>query len=960
MTKQKNTLLFVLSIATFLLVTNAFVAAAPQNLFESAWVSQDQGTVNIDGVMAHLVHPGETIELSAQFRNMGSLPWTNDLTDPQYVGFYVYKDSIYSTPTEYNDPQSALFGKSAFASDKWGVSFDKKTEKARAALVDKVVQPGEIGTFKFSITVPADLPANSATDIATTAYDDRYYREDLTLAHGPNWMPNTTNGDPIKRSHVWWPIRVETQIPKSPFVSRKDTTLYLEGMPFTFAGANISWLGLDEDGTTFPSQYRIDDALLTAKETGSNTVRTLGVLSVGCPLCIQPRQGIFNKDALNSFDYAVKVAKENNLKLILPLVDNNDNFPSGGRKTYTNWRNLANREDFYTNADVLQDFEKHIAFVLNHVNSLTGVAYKDDPTIMAWALGNELSYESPDHYLAWAKEVSAYIKSVAPQQLVADGASVMAFNPQILAVPDVDLYGQHAYPLNISQLQAQSTLVKQAAKVLYVEDFDATDSALPEGTLDMETALKVDGARSARVTVTKTSPYASFLQLQQKHLSIEKGFEYVIQFYARANPPRKVEIALTRGDDQTVSLFQRPMVVELTDKWELFPITFDATTTEHDAMLAFRLADATGQVWLDTTSFYRASGSELLTNSSFEQRTPDWISPWELYRPNQVESTLDSFLKATEQPDNLVAGTVLGNLSGHSDTYGFQQSRSPFAFYFPGKDPQMTAVGNKLLTHNNRMRKVTAQQQPPLNAPVLHEVVHGSKGPLLTWRGVVGANWYSIQRSTDNEKWETVTDTATDMSAPFADAGATEGISYYYRIQAKSSAGIGSAFSNIQQLQSNLIRNASFEYDAYGNALAFYKLVKNPAVEGTVQQDVSSYHTGTTSLRFDITKAAANWWYLRLEQTPLWLKQDTSYSLSFWAKASKPRSLTVGLQKNQDPYTGYVTRDFTLTTDWKRYDTTFMSTVDDDNAMIVFDAAAATGQVWMDDVAVCAGGCVGN
>ena len=62
--------------------------------------------------------------------------------------------------------------------------------------------------------------------------------------------------------------------------------------------------------------------------------------------------------------------------------------------------------------------------LLTHVNQYTGVAYKDDPTIMAWETGNELGgwmLNGGAPPAAWTLEIAAYIKSLAPNQLVSDG-----------------------------------------------------------------------------------------------------------------------------------------------------------------------------------------------------------------------------------------------------------------------------------------------------------------------------------------------------------------------------------------------------------------------------------------------------------------------------------------------------------------------------------------------------------
>ena len=179
--------------------------------YEAAWVSQAQGTGSLQGtdVKPFLAKAGGKVELQANFRNSGNVVWTNE--GFLKIGFFAYKDINFSGPPQYSDPtNTALFGKSWFADASWGPSAEGTVANVRAALLKETeVLPGAIGTFPFTFSIPADATPNKSTDEWATIYDDRYIREDLTLAWGPNWMSNVTNGDPLKKAHVWFPVRIE-------------------------------------------------------------------------------------------------------------------------------------------------------------------------------------------------------------------------------------------------------------------------------------------------------------------------------------------------------------------------------------------------------------------------------------------------------------------------------------------------------------------------------------------------------------------------------------------------------------------------------------------------------------------------------------------------------------------------------------------------------------------------------
>ncbi|MEI6222174.1 MAG: hypothetical protein WCP97_05395 [bacterium] len=194
-TISENT--FELILSTFTLLNGYYPSPTP--LYEypgysAQWVSQTTGTGG--GNNPILIKRGETTNIQAQFRNDGTATWFRDTNRNDFVAFYVYKDLIYSTPPEFNNPTNPNYGRSYFANSLWGRSFDKNTEFSRAAtLREEFVLPGNIGTFDFTFTAPI----NAFTTL---------HREDLSLAYGPNWMPNYYNGDPALVAHVWFPIKI--------------------------------------------------------------------------------------------------------------------------------------------------------------------------------------------------------------------------------------------------------------------------------------------------------------------------------------------------------------------------------------------------------------------------------------------------------------------------------------------------------------------------------------------------------------------------------------------------------------------------------------------------------------------------------------------------------------------------------------------------------------------------------
>jgi mannan endo-1,4-beta-mannosidase len=228
-----------------------------------------------------------------------------------------------------------------------------------------------------------------------------------------------------------------SQTADNDFIYREGAHLILHAKPFRYAGANVYWLGLDQNvgGVSYPTHFRVDDALDTAKRMGATVVRahTVGI-STGGHLSLEPSLGRFNETAFEAIDYAIFSAHQHGIRLLVPLTDNY-HYYNGGKHDFTDWEHLPENE-FFTNAKVIADFESYIDHLLEHVNPLTGLALKNDPTIFAWETGNEIWPPT-----AWTAEISAHLKRADPKHLVLDGH--YGVDAEAADLPTVDLCGAH-------------------------------------------------------------------------------------------------------------------------------------------------------------------------------------------------------------------------------------------------------------------------------------------------------------------------------------------------------------------------------------------------------------------------------------------------------------------------------------------------------------------------------------
>lgn len=257
------------------------------------------------------------------------------------------------------------------------------------------------------------------------------------------------------------------------FVRRSGSRLELAGEPYRFAGTNIYWLGLDEnvDGVGYPTFFRIRDALDTARAMGFTVVRSHMLASTGNPLSIRPsRDGGLNEAAFATVDYAIGYAGSAGIRLILPLTDE-WSYYHGGHRDFTGPYQLP-AEAFYTDPRVIGEFRDYLRQVVRRTNPLTGLAYRADPTILAWELGNELNGMTPD----WINAVAGTLRAEAPEQLVAAGRQ-LGIDPGALAAPAVDLIDVHYYPPTVAAVQADANAVTAAGKVYLAGEYASTSAS---------------------------------------------------------------------------------------------------------------------------------------------------------------------------------------------------------------------------------------------------------------------------------------------------------------------------------------------------------------------------------------------------------------------------------------------------------------------------------------------------
>lgn len=130
----------------------------------------------------------------------------------------------------------------------------------------------------------------------------------------------------------------------------------------------------------------------------------------------------WNEAAFVHLDRVVAAARMAGLKLIIVLANSWSDY--GGIPRYMKWLGAEGPTDaFYSDPRAIALYREHVRRVVGRVSTVTGRAYRDDPTILSWELVNE-SFVAPEGALdrrRWIAEMAALVHDLDPNHLVTIG-----------------------------------------------------------------------------------------------------------------------------------------------------------------------------------------------------------------------------------------------------------------------------------------------------------------------------------------------------------------------------------------------------------------------------------------------------------------------------------------------------------------------------------------------------------
>jgi len=494
--------------------------------------------------------------------------------------------------------------------------------------------------------------------------------------------------------------------------------LTLDGAPFRFSGTNAAGLMVSNRAT-------VDQVLQTAQSDNLKVVRVWvfcdGTQCDGGQYYFQywnaatgaPAYNDSATNGLGNVDYTIAEAAKYGIKLIVTLTDNWTYY--GGMDTYVAWRGLKDHDQFYTDSTVLQWYENWVSHVLNRVNAITGVAYKDDPAIMAWELANEprcvngslpTSGSCNVQTLAnWIGTTAAYIKSVDRNHLVAIGdegffcpagnCSDGVDSSTFARIPAIDIVGFHLYPdtwnLNLTQADAfidqHESDAESAGKPLYMGEFGIQSGNGKEYVYNEWVNRIFSGGASGAMfwDLASGTPAASAAEAYYgwdeyagaPALMVMNDFALTMAGAAQQFPP-------VAGYQWATAPFNEPVTLDVVSNDAAYGgATIDASTINLDPAAqtrqtsftvdggAFNVVNGTIQFTPNQGFTGNAMGSYTVADSSGQLSNVGYV--FVTVNPVQTDwAVLASFESGTggwgPRPDSVAAGTVTA--SPHSNTEG--------------------------------------------------------------------------------------------------------------------------------------------------------------------------------------------------------------------------------------------------------------------------------------------------
>jgi len=228
------------------------------------------------------------------------------------------------------------------------------------------------------------------------------------------------------------------------FITRKGDQLFDGENLYKFVSWNVPNIHMIEDPSWhLPDIYEQEDAFKAVDAMKGQVIRTY-VLSIeggvnnagGIKRSHIIAPGVYDEELFVCLDRVFALAHQYGIRIIFPFIDQASWW--GGIGEFAKMRGKS-KDEFWTDAEVRNDFKDVIRFLLNRVNTITHIPYKEDKALMCWETGNEIASATDD----WTRDIAKFIKSIDQNHLIMDGNDHP--NSTALTCNDIDIVTSHYY-----------------------------------------------------------------------------------------------------------------------------------------------------------------------------------------------------------------------------------------------------------------------------------------------------------------------------------------------------------------------------------------------------------------------------------------------------------------------------------------------------------------------------------
>lgn len=233
-----------------------------------------------------------------------------------------------------------------------------------------------------------------------------------------------------------------TEPNQNAFIKVENGNFIKNGKAYTFIGANY-WQGMNLGAPENGDQKRMLSELDQLQKMGVTNLRVLAASEGDAEMkyaihpALQTGPGEYNQDIWVGLDFLLSEMAKRNMTAV--MVMGNFWTWSGGFPQYLKWSGqgaipfpqdeghtwgefVDYSKQFYINEKAQKMMDNHLEKTINRKNSITGILYKNDPTIMAWQLSNEpRGYDMPEEFRAWTQRTAAFIKNLDKNHMVCLG-----------------------------------------------------------------------------------------------------------------------------------------------------------------------------------------------------------------------------------------------------------------------------------------------------------------------------------------------------------------------------------------------------------------------------------------------------------------------------------------------------------------------------------------------------------